>query len=425
MNIRKSLLALFVSLLCLGAYAQSSLEEITANPEKAGGVYLAYPTEFAPQSKAPKGYKPFYISHYGRHGSRYLISNEDYTRALYLFRDAHESHALTALGEDVYKRLEQVFAEADGHGGDLSPLGVRQHRGIAERMYKNYPDVFKQKGVISARSTTSMRVALSMVAFIGRLTELNPKLNIDWETSNANMWYLNSHTDEYNQLKNDFNGWRKNHSDFGNRGIPDETRFLTLLYKDPSKGPKGLMGQIFNIAVDLQDMETDIDMFDLFTPEEMYELWKNENCWFFLCDGDSPLNKGTAIESCKTLLRHFINQADLAVQGKGDVATLRFGHDGNIIPLAAIMRLKDCDSNEPDVNKIDEKWRDYYVSPMGANIQLIFYKKKGSDDVLVKFLHNERETSIPVSTDIAPYYHWKDVRDFFIKQAGGLEEPKA
>ena len=44
MNIRKSLLALFVSLLCLGAYAQSSLEEITANPEKAGGVYLAYPT---------------------------------------------------------------------------------------------------------------------------------------------------------------------------------------------------------------------------------------------------------------------------------------------------------------------------------------------------------------------------------------------
>ena len=77
MNIRKSLLALFVSLLCLGAYAQSSLEEITANPEKAGGVYLAYPTEFAPQSKAPKGYKPFYISHYGRHGSRYLISNED------------------------------------------------------------------------------------------------------------------------------------------------------------------------------------------------------------------------------------------------------------------------------------------------------------------------------------------------------------
>jgi hypothetical protein len=53
---------------------------------------------------------------------------------------------------------------------------------------------------------------------------------------------------------------------------------------------------------------------------------------------------------------------------------------------------------------------------MGANIQLIFYRK--GNDVIVKFLHNERETSIPVSTDIAPYYHWKDVRQFFAKQAG-------
>ncbi len=425
----KRYLSFIVLLLCtaLFSFAQkTALEEIRENPGKSGGVYYAYPVPTDVKlTPAPKGYKPFYISHYGRHGSRYMLNNNDYLRPLNTLNQAYEQGELTEKGVETLTKLWDIWDEADHHVDELAPLGKRQHRGIAERMYKNYPDVFKQKGVITARSTTSMRVALSMVAFIGRLTELNPKLNIDWETSNANMWYLNSHTDEYNQLKNDFNGWRKNHSDFGNRGIPDETRFLTLLYKDPSKGPKGLMGQIFNIAVDLQDMETDIDMFDLFTPEEMYELWKNENCWFFLCDGDSPLNKGTAIESCKTLLRHFINQADLAVQGKGDVATLRFGHDGNIIPLAAIMKLKDCDSNEPDVNKIDEKWRDYYVSPMGANIQLIFYKKKGSDDVLVKFLHNERETSIPVSTDIAPYYHWKDVRDFFIKQAGGLEEPKA
>ena len=98
------------------------------------------------------------------------------------------------------------------------------------------------------------------------------------------------------------------------------------------------------------------------------------------------------------------------------MATLRFGHDGNVIPLAAIMHLKNCDAVEEDLHKIDQVWRDYFVSPMGANIQLIFYRKKGNDDILVKFLHNERETSIPVSTDIAPYYHWKDVKAFFEKQ---------
>ena len=53
------------------------------------------------------------------------------------------------------------------------------------------------------------------------------------------------------------------------------------------------------------------------------------------------------------------------------------------------------------------------IIPMAANIQIIFYRKEGSDDVLVKFLLNENETSVPVRTDCAPYYHWKDVREYY------------
>jgi hypothetical protein len=29
-------------------------------------------------------------------------------------------------------------------------------------------------------------------------------------------------------------------------------------------------------------------------------------------------------------------------------------------------------------------------------------------------LLNEREATLPVKTDVAPYYHWIDVRDYFI-----------
>ena len=51
---------------------------------------------------------------------------------------------------------------------------------------------------------------------------------------------------------------------------------------------------------------------------------------------------------------------------------------------------------------------------MAGNVQLVFFKnpmKPG--DVLVKFLLNEVETAIPVKTDLYPFYHWKDVRDFY------------
>jgi hypothetical protein len=46
---------------------------------------------------------------------------------------------------------------------------------------------------------------------------------------------------------------------------------------------------------------------------------------------------------------------------------------------------------------------------MAGNVQLIFFRKQGSDDILVKFLMNENETSVPIATDCYPFYHWKDV----------------
>lgn len=418
-NKRQFLILISALLLSVSMMAQTALDEIRECPEKSGGVYYAYPVPTQRLTPAPKGYKPFYISHYGRHGSRYLLSDNDYKRALDALRTANDNGALTEKGRDVLSKMEIIWQEAQYHGDQLAPLGRRQHRGIAERMYRNYPEVFKQKGrKITARSTTSMRVTISMIAFVERLHELNAKLNIDWDNSSENMQYLNYHTQEYNRVKNDFNGWRRVQSQFGARGIPSE-RFTAQLISDPSKAGinvGGLMGQIYNVAVDLQNMETDINLLDLFTPEELYEQWRNENAWFYPCDGPSPLNQGTAIESCKPLLKHFVDKAEDAIAGRGDMATLRFGHDGNVIPLAAIMHLKNRDAVEEDLHKIDQVWRDYFISPMGANIQLIFYRKKGNDDILVKFLHNECETSIPVSTDMAPYYHWKDVKAFFEKQ---------
>lgn len=51
---------------------------------------------------------------------------------------------------------------------------------------------------------------------------------------------------------------------------------------------------------------------------------------------------------------------------------------------------------------------------MAANIQLVFFRnQKSPEKVLVKILHNERETRIPVKTDIWPYYDWNDVKSYF------------
>lgn len=50
---------------------------------------------------------------------------------------------------------------------------------------------------------------------------------------------------------------------------------------------------------------------------------------------------------------------------------------------------------------------------MAANLQLVFYRNKKTNDILVKCLLNGEEATLPVATDKAPYYRWSDLRDHY------------
>ena len=91
-----------------------------AQYEKLGGIYYAYPVTKTELAEAPAGYEPFYISHYGRHGSRWMTSDKRYT---WICRHFDDTQNLTKLGKDVRKRLAKVWKNAEGNGGKLSPLG--------------------------------------------------------------------------------------------------------------------------------------------------------------------------------------------------------------------------------------------------------------------------------------------------------------
>ena len=79
--------------------AQTSREELSAVKEKAGGNYYAYPTPSGKLTPAPDGYIPFYISHYGRHGSRNMIDAIDSKEAREILRQAESDGKLTKLGK--------------------------------------------------------------------------------------------------------------------------------------------------------------------------------------------------------------------------------------------------------------------------------------------------------------------------------------
>ena len=73
----KKLFTALLLLLSVGAAAQTSRKEIFKDIDRAGATYYPYPGPSQQAlTPAPAGYKPFYISHYGRHGSRYMEEND-------------------------------------------------------------------------------------------------------------------------------------------------------------------------------------------------------------------------------------------------------------------------------------------------------------------------------------------------------------
>lgn len=401
-------------------FGQSAKEELFDNVNKTAGVYYAYPDrDIRPQTPAPSGYEPFYVSHFGRHGSRYLISDTDYKNVLDILQKAKDRNALTPLGLDVYSRLANVWIEAEGRGGDLAPLGARQLRGIAERMFEAYPEIFKDSIAVSARSTMVVRCVLSMDAFCERLTELNPRLQITQDASNRYMNYLNYATPAALAFRSKKSAWRKKYREFEQEHIQPQ-RLIHSLFSDTQfvakhVKPTAFMWAMYLIAGDMQDIETPVSFYDIFTKEELFNLWQCNNYDWYVEYANAAENGGIMMGNAKPLLRNIIRTADSVIAGHGKGATLRFGHDVDIVPLAMLLHFQNCYgsvSNSADYYKV---WSNFKVSPMGANIQIIFFRKENNpDDVIVKFLLNENEVLVPpIESDIKPYYHWQDVKNYY------------
>ena len=408
-------IALAALLLPAMAVAQTAKDEIFNDLNKAGGVYYAYPVSTVEQTPAPKGYEPFYVSHYGRHGSRYLIADNDYKWVLDLMRKAKDAGALTPLGLDALERVEKVWLEAEGRGGDLSPLGVRQHRGIAERMFNTFPEVFD----ISARSTIVMRCAMSMDAFCERLKELNPQLNITREASNRYMCYMNYHSPESNEFNAPDGPWQEEYRKF-EESHTNADRLVGTLFSDSlwvvrNVNPHKVMWGFYWLAVGMQDIETKVSFMDLFEPQELFDLYQSFNYRFYVGDSNYPGSNGMLLDNAKPLLTNVVESADAVIASGKTGATLRFGHDGNLIPFAGLLGLKDCNNSVENPADFYKYFVSYKISPMAGNVQMIFFRnKKNNDDILVKFMLNERETSIPLETDSYPFYKWSDVRAYFM-----------
>lgn len=426
---RKVLFFALWALISTPLSAQNVREQLKENLFKAGSNYFAYPAPAKKLTPAPGGKKPFYLSHYARHGSRYLIKPKDYDNPYNVLLKAQQQGKLSAEGQEVLRRVGVLRDEAEGRYGDLTALGVAQHRQIAQRMYDRFPEVFCDKAVIDAKSTIVIRCIISMQSELLQLVRNNPTLRINADASQHDMYYMNLQDPKlYNQK------WTKEASqqykDFCNRHAqylaPMHRLFNDSVYARHEVNLYRLNISYFKLAGSAQGTEKgkSFNMYDIYTTEELYHNWLQANAYWYIIFGACPLNGATQPFIQRNLLRQIIKEADDAIARPDHGATLRFGHETIVLPLVCLLGIDGFDQQVTDLEQLTAKgWINYKVFPMAANIQFVFYRKNPQDhDVLFKVLLNENEATLPLTTDCVPYYHWQDFKDYCLQKLNTYQE---
>ena len=111
--------------------AQTVKELIQKMPSYASCNYHTYPDSITTQlTPAPKGKNPFYISHYGRHGSRYISSRIGYDIPYMMMLHADSLDELTPVGHQILREMNSIMHDTEGRWGELTGTGKRQMEDI-------------------------------------------------------------------------------------------------------------------------------------------------------------------------------------------------------------------------------------------------------------------------------------------------------
>ena len=385
------------------------LQKVASDRDKIAGCEGPYKFDPAPLTAAPKGYVPVYISHYGRHGSRYAWNSETYTLIKKVLDAAAAAGSLTPRGERLRKDFNEFYMIPLINTGDLSELGMEQHKKIAEIMCVQFPEVFKDGGEVLARASTSQRAIVSMNAFTVSLQKNAPKVNIEMNSLHTNLLVTNPGATP-RDIARFYEGnllVPESPTDFRER-MTDYDGILGKLFTDRGfleeiGGRRAFVAELFMLWSGYHNYSDGDWLEDIFTKEQLVTLWEIENYSAYV--GHSR-NRYRMIP----LLEDIITLADEALSTGVYKGHFRFGHDTVFNALCPLLNVNGC-GFQPSRTEDVKYWFQNYNTPKAANLQFVLYRSKKNPEVLFKVLLNGLEATLPQLQAVqGPYYRWDDFK---------------
>ena len=317
---------------------QGVLDIISKAPSYASCNYHIYPDSISSkQTPAPKGKKPFYISHYGRHGSRYISNRSGYDTPYIMILHADSLNELTPIGQKVLQEMKSIMDDTEGRWGELTGYGKRQIQDIGRRMAESYPEIFCPGANVRAISTIVPRCIESMGAAAMEMLQVCPELNIKMEASQRTQWYLNYQ--DLNLRRNYMTPETRKAFDAFIKPRMGNSRLMETIFKNPDIVKEFVDEGDFNYYMMKMALfqynisyNRNAHLIEVFHTDEFYQMWQIDNALWYIQHGACKLNGGHQPYSQRYLLKQLISDADSCIALENPGAQLRFGAPAPSMP---------------------------------------------------------------------------------------------
>jgi hypothetical protein len=402
------------------------------------GTKTLYKKPVQPLTAPPTGYTPVFINHVGRHGARHLTRDVASSFAFSLLMKADSAGQLTAQGLNLRHMILALQKAEKGNTKSISAEGKNELEGIGARLYENYPTVFKGSPNVDVRITKEVRTKQSADAFLAGLNKnLKTPVAPEEKVDDVNLRFYDL-SPAYKKFEDGVDESEPKLSFNRQLGLGEINKTVSDKFFKPEflNGLSGsqedkFVSDILGFATIVYSLEfeikqagltaKDVDFKSFFTCAQLQALSELDSADDYLKKGPGTNNEGIQVKVAVPLLVDFIKTTDEFIKTGKYHARLRFAHAETIAPFAALLQIQGAYETGESINYITKIWQASKVIPLSANIQWVFYKKKGFAGCLVKALLNEKEVNI---TGLRPqqnhYYSWDALRAFYMKKLARL-----
>ena len=392
------------------------------DPTLTRGTYRVDPFNEPEDRTAPEGYEPFMISTYCRHGIRHI----DSAPVLPLVKQALEwgdsARQLTPLGEIMLDRLQALWPTVDQRTGDLTAGGTRQWEEYAAKLCREYPEVMAPGATVQSQSTNVMRTARSMEAFDAAVGRLCPGVKVTGDVSSRYHTWLNPYANDCRtklpldeEMRSHSGRWYPLWREFVTEHI-DLSGWLGGIFLSPDSAAARfdavtLCEAMFTLANAAPALDRAESFSELFTPEQAQAMWEADNVRQYMQKGRHSVNLGRGWQQAGKILDNIIACADEDIAAGRRGARMRFGHDGCLMALLALLEADTWGTATDSLDEVKTFWQTWRI-PMASKLSFVFFRNTRDNNILVKVLLNGKAMALPLRAAGADRcYDWEQLRE--------------